>query len=152
MWCSTTSSRPLDGGASHFEGGRFPGHRWRLGIRSTKLDLRLSRRLPSGQRPRGRMRTRSPIPGQRSSGTGSGPLSMSRARNCPTLPESRRTSTPQSQWATTVPSWAGPDPSGGGDYEVVSTNLGPHAGLLVASALLSDYVLTVRRTSSSGAP
>ena len=28
-------------------------------------------------------------------------------------------------------------PSGGGDYEVVSTNLGPNAGLLVASALLS---------------
>lgn len=34
-------------------------------------------------------------------------------------------------------------PSGGGDYEVVSANLGSHAGLLVASALLSDYVLTL---------
>ena len=41
-------------------------------------------------------------------------------------------------------------PSGGGDYEVVSTNLGPHAGLLVASALLSDYVLTVAVSVSSG--
>ncbi|MCH9721019.1 MAG: APC family permease [Actinomycetia bacterium] len=34
-------------------------------------------------------------------------------------------------------------PSGGGDYEVVTTNLGPNAGLTVASALLVDYVLTV---------
>ncbi|ACC40474.1 APC family permease [Mycobacterium marinum] len=34
-------------------------------------------------------------------------------------------------------------PSGGGDYEVVSTNLGPTAGLVVASALMVDYVLTV---------
>lgn len=34
-------------------------------------------------------------------------------------------------------------PSGGGDYEVVNTNLGPTAGLTVASALLVDYVLTV---------
>lgn len=34
-------------------------------------------------------------------------------------------------------------PSGGGDYEVVSTNLGPNWGVLVASALLVDYVLTV---------
>ena len=34
-------------------------------------------------------------------------------------------------------------PSGGGDYEVVSTNLGPTAGLAVASALMVDYVLTV---------
>ena len=34
-------------------------------------------------------------------------------------------------------------PSGGGDYEVVSTNLGPRWGVLVASALLIDYVLTV---------
>ena len=41
-------------------------------------------------------------------------------------------------------------PSGGGDYEVVSTNLGPHAGLLVASALLVDYVLTVAVSVSSG--
>ncbi|WP_314717996.1 APC family permease [uncultured Actinomyces sp.] len=41
-------------------------------------------------------------------------------------------------------------PSGGGDYEVVSTNLGSHAGLLVASALLVDYVLTVAVSVSSG--
>ena len=34
-------------------------------------------------------------------------------------------------------------PSGGGDYEVVSKNLGPNAGVFVASALLIDYVLTV---------
>lgn len=34
-------------------------------------------------------------------------------------------------------------PSGGGDYEVVSTNLGPRWGVFVASALLIDYVLTV---------
>ena len=34
-------------------------------------------------------------------------------------------------------------PSGGGDYEVVSTNLGAKAGVFVASALLIDYVLTV---------
>ncbi|MGV0579845.1 APC family permease [Mycolicibacterium elephantis] len=40
-------------------------------------------------------------------------------------------------------------PSGGGDYEVVSTNLGPTAGLTVASALLVDYVLTVAVSVSS---
>lgn len=34
-------------------------------------------------------------------------------------------------------------PNGGGDYEVVSTNLGPNAGVAVASALFIDYVLTV---------
>jgi len=34
-------------------------------------------------------------------------------------------------------------PSGGGDYEVVSTNLGQRAGVFVASALLVDYVMTV---------
>lgn len=34
-------------------------------------------------------------------------------------------------------------PSGGGDYEVVSTNLGPRPGLAVGSALIIDYVLTV---------
>ena len=34
-------------------------------------------------------------------------------------------------------------PSGGGDYEVVTVNLGPKPGLLVASALLVDYILTV---------
>ena len=34
-------------------------------------------------------------------------------------------------------------PSGGGDYEVATTNIGAFAGLTVASALLVDYVLTV---------
>lgn len=34
-------------------------------------------------------------------------------------------------------------PSGGGDYEVATVNLGPNAGLTVAAALLVDYVLTV---------
>jgi amino acid transporter len=34
-------------------------------------------------------------------------------------------------------------PSGGGDYEVATSNLGKQAGLTVASALLIDYVLTV---------
>ncbi|MDO4664723.1 MAG: APC family permease [Actinomycetaceae bacterium] len=42
-------------------------------------------------------------------------------------------------------------PSGGGDYEVVTTNLGPTAGLMIASALLVDYVLTVAVSISSGA-
>ena len=40
-------------------------------------------------------------------------------------------------------------PSGGGDYEVVTVNLGPTAGLTVASALLVDYVLTVAVSMSS---
>jgi amino acid transporter len=34
-------------------------------------------------------------------------------------------------------------PSGGGDYEVATVNLGRRAGLTAASALLVDYVLTV---------
>jgi amino acid transporter len=34
-------------------------------------------------------------------------------------------------------------PSGGGDYEVATVNHGPRWGLVVASALLVDYVLTV---------
>nr|WP_323055645.1 APC family permease [Mycobacterium pinniadriaticum] len=42
-------------------------------------------------------------------------------------------------------------PSGGGDYEVVTTNLGPTAGLTVASALLVDYVLTVAVSMASAA-
>ena len=42
-------------------------------------------------------------------------------------------------------------PSGGGDYEVATTNLGPNAGVTVASALLVDYVLTVAVSISSGA-
>ncbi|QPP05350.1 APC family permease [Streptomyces bathyalis] len=41
-------------------------------------------------------------------------------------------------------------PSGGGDYEVATTNLGPRAGLTVASALLVDYVLTVAVSIASG--
>ena len=40
-------------------------------------------------------------------------------------------------------------PSGGGDYEVVSKNLGPNWGVMVASALLIDYVLTVAVSISS---
>ena len=40
-------------------------------------------------------------------------------------------------------------PSGGGDYEVVTTNLGPTAGLTVASALLVDYILTVAVSMAS---
>ncbi len=41
-------------------------------------------------------------------------------------------------------------PSGGGDYEVASVNLGRNAGLTVGSALLVDYVLTVAVSISSG--
>ncbi|SHM47578.1 APC family permease [Cryptosporangium aurantiacum] len=41
-------------------------------------------------------------------------------------------------------------PSGGGDYEVVNTNLGSRFGLGVASALLVDYVLTVAVSVASG--
>jgi amino acid transporter len=42
-------------------------------------------------------------------------------------------------------------PSGGGDYEVATVNLGRTAGTTVASALLCDYVLTVAVSISSGA-
>ena len=42
-------------------------------------------------------------------------------------------------------------PSGGGDYEVATVNLGPRAGLTVASALLVDYTLTVAVSISSAA-
>lgn len=42
-------------------------------------------------------------------------------------------------------------PSGGGDYEVATTNIGPNAGLTVGSALLVDYVLTVAVSISSAA-
>ena len=42
-------------------------------------------------------------------------------------------------------------PSGGGDYEVATVNLGGRAGLTVASALLVDYVLTVAVSISSAA-
>jgi amino acid transporter len=41
-------------------------------------------------------------------------------------------------------------PSGGGDYEVATVNLGSNFGLTVASALLVDYVLTVAVSVSSG--
>src|SRR5450432_3592678 len=41
-------------------------------------------------------------------------------------------------------------PSGGGDYEVATTNLGPRVGLAVASALMVDYTLTVAVSVSSG--
>ena len=41
--------------------------------------------------------------------------------------------------------------SGGGDYEVATTNLGSGVGLSVASALLVDYVLTVAVSISSAA-
>ncbi|NNH71163.1 APC family permease [Nocardia uniformis] len=42
-------------------------------------------------------------------------------------------------------------PSGGGDFEVATTNLGPTAGLIVGSALLVDYVLTVAVSIASAA-
>jgi amino acid transporter len=41
-------------------------------------------------------------------------------------------------------------PSGGGDYEVAMRNHGQFAGLVVASALLVDYVLTVAVSVSAG--
>src|SRR5688572_15087246 len=40
-------------------------------------------------------------------------------------------------------------PSGGGDYEVATVNLGRNAGITVASALLVDYVMTVAVSISS---
>ncbi|RKE66520.1 amino acid/polyamine/organocation transporter (APC superfamily) [Dietzia kunjamensis] len=42
-------------------------------------------------------------------------------------------------------------PSGGGDYEVATVNLGPSAGLAVGAALLFDYVLTVAVSISAAA-
>jgi amino acid transporter len=42
-------------------------------------------------------------------------------------------------------------PSGGGDYEIATVNLGRYAGLTVASALLVDYTLTVAVSMSSAA-
>ena len=42
-------------------------------------------------------------------------------------------------------------PSGGGDYEVATVNLGRNAGITVAAALLCDYVLTVAVSISSAA-
>jgi amino acid transporter len=41
-------------------------------------------------------------------------------------------------------------PSGGGSYEVVSVNIGPRAGLVVAASLLVDYVMTVAVSVASG--
>ncbi|MFF4649939.1 APC family permease [Streptomyces sp. NPDC001380] len=41
-------------------------------------------------------------------------------------------------------------PSGGGDYEVATVNHGPNSGLVVASALMVDYVLTVAVSTTSG--
>jgi amino acid transporter len=41
-------------------------------------------------------------------------------------------------------------PSGGGDYEVATVNIGPTAGVTVGAALLVDYVLTVAVSISSG--
>ena len=41
-------------------------------------------------------------------------------------------------------------PSGGGDYEVAHKNLGEKPGLVVASALLVDYILTVTVSVASG--
>jgi amino acid transporter len=42
-------------------------------------------------------------------------------------------------------------PSGGGDYEVATVNLGQRAGIAVASALLVDYTLTVAVSISAAA-
>jgi amino acid transporter len=41
-------------------------------------------------------------------------------------------------------------PSGGGDYEVTTTNFGARVGMTVASALMVDYTLTVAVSVSSG--
>ncbi|WP_433759534.1 APC family permease [Nocardia sp. CA-135398] len=41
-------------------------------------------------------------------------------------------------------------PSGGGSYEVVAANLGPIPGLVVAAALLVDYVMTVAVSVAAG--
>ncbi len=41
-------------------------------------------------------------------------------------------------------------PSGGGSYEVASRNLGRSAGLVVAAALLVDYVMTVAVSVAAG--
>jgi amino acid transporter len=41
-------------------------------------------------------------------------------------------------------------PTGGGDYEVATKNIGAAAGVVVASALMVDYVMTVAVSISSG--
>lgn len=40
-------------------------------------------------------------------------------------------------------------PSGGGDYEIAKKNIGPRAGIIVAAALMVDFVLTVAVSMSS---
>jgi amino acid transporter len=41
-------------------------------------------------------------------------------------------------------------PSGGGDYEVASTNFGAKVGIFVAASLMTDYVVTVAVSVSAG--
>ncbi|MDX6211231.1 MAG: hypothetical protein QOF82_318, partial [Frankiales bacterium] len=41
-------------------------------------------------------------------------------------------------------------PSGGGDYEVAQTNFGERAGVTVAAALLTDYIVTVAVSVAAG--
>jgi amino acid transporter len=41
-------------------------------------------------------------------------------------------------------------PSGGGSYEAATVNLGPAAGLVVAAALLVDYIMTVAVSVAAG--
>src|SRR5215510_10128702 len=41
-------------------------------------------------------------------------------------------------------------PTGGGSYEVATTNLGASAGLVVAAALLVDYIMTVAVSVAAG--
>ena len=41
-------------------------------------------------------------------------------------------------------------PSGGGDYEVAQTNFGERAGVIVAAALLTDYIVTVAVSVAAG--
>src|SRR3954452_3686886 len=41
-------------------------------------------------------------------------------------------------------------PSGGGDYEVAQTNFGEKAGVMVAAALLTDYIVTVAVSVAAG--
>ena len=41
-------------------------------------------------------------------------------------------------------------PTGGGDYEAATKNIGKPAGVTVASALLVDYVMTVAVSVASG--
>ena len=49
-----------------------------------------------------------------------------------------------------VPAGGAGLPSGGGSYEVASRNLGPSAGLVVAAALLVDYIMTVAVSVAAG--